>query len=76
MADVGIKCNRCGSWYRTTARLETRFDRMTKTVTRWDNKTRRSYEEEVIADFPRVIMSDWGEHNCKADKGKGKYSYD
>ena len=62
MKDVGIKCYKCGSWYRTEAHVETKFE-----------------EQEyggVVVKFPRVMLSRWGSHSCKTEKGKGKYSYD
>ena len=61
MKDVGIKCWKCGAWYRTEAHVETKFDEMTY--------------HDVTVKFPRVMLSRWGEHRCETKK-KGKYNYD
>ena len=76
MKKVGMKCRKCGSWYLTEAHVETKMDTMSKVVEMRDKDTGKVYEEEVTAQFPRVVLSRWGDHQCENKSKKGKYNYD
>ena len=74
---IGLQCEKCFHWYSTMADVRTAFDTLTMTERKWDRRTSKFVEVgELTAKHPRVIVSHWGEHNCKTESKKGKYDYD